>query len=114
VITILYNLVLGVKFLHDVNVIHRDIKPANILIDSQCSIKFCDFGLARSIEEPSDIIRTMAHDIRSTNLKKRSFSPFVMTRFYRAPEVIVVEEYGTPIDLWSVGCILAELIRFTN
>ena len=47
--TIIYNLICGIKFLHASNVLHRDLKPANILISEDCSIKLCDYGLARSL-----------------------------------------------------------------
>ena len=49
IVVILYNILCGIKFLHSANIMHRDIKPANILIDAQCQIKICDFGMARSI-----------------------------------------------------------------
>ena len=49
--TIIYNLICAVKFLHSLNIIHRDLKPANILIDSNCDVKLCDFGLARTLPE---------------------------------------------------------------
>ena len=51
VTSILYNMLCGIKFLHSANVLHRDLKPANILINDDCKIKFCDFGLARTLPE---------------------------------------------------------------
>lgn len=56
VVTILYNVLCALNFMHSANVIHRDIKPANILINSECAVKICDFGLARVI--PEDLLRT--------------------------------------------------------
>lgn len=54
IITILYNMLCAVKFLHSANIIHRDLKPANLLIDSTCSVKICDFGLARSLKSSNE------------------------------------------------------------
>lgn len=54
IITILYNMLCAIKFLHSANIIHRDLKPANLLIDNTCSVKICDFGLARSLKTPSE------------------------------------------------------------
>ena len=51
VITILYNLLCSVKFMHSANIVHRDMKPSNILIDGQCGVKICDFGLSRTLPE---------------------------------------------------------------
>lgn len=54
IITILYNMLCAIKFLHSANIIHRDLKPANLLIDNTCSVKICDFGLARSLKTSSE------------------------------------------------------------
>jgi mitogen-activated protein kinase 1/3 len=78
--------------------VHRDLKPANVLIDQDCNISVCDFGLAKSLPKV-----------------KRPMTAHVASRWYRAPEVIVTSgEYSSPMDMWSLGCILAELIAFTN
>jgi len=91
---ILYQVLLGLKYMHSANVIHRDLKPSNILINEDCEVKICDFGLARGVvEEDEDLL-----------------TEYVVTRWYRAPEVIcAARKYGFGIDVWSVGCILAEL-----
>ena len=92
-----YQILRGLKYIHSANVIHRDLKPSNLLVNSNCDLKICDFGLARvadSAQENSDFL-----------------SEYVTTRWYRAPEVLLnYPTYGTAIDVWSVGCILAELI----
>ncbi len=86
----LYQLLLGLKYMHSAGMVHRDLKPANILINEDCSIKICDFGLARGLTR------------------------HVVTRWYRAPEVILLQqrkEFLTAVDMWSVGCIFAELMK---
>jgi mitogen-activated protein kinase 1/3 len=188
-----YNLLCAVKYLHGCNIIHRDLKPANILINEDCSVKICDFGLARSIagvesaaitsttkkfvtggEEgaisegeddqtvvPGELSKIHADDMHTPtgagkktsddlaaataamNLEeeakdegltdmqkkrkemskrllktkdmrknmKRDLTGHVVTRWYRAPELILLEkDYGPAIDMWSVGCIFAELL----
>ena len=78
--------------------IHRDIKPANILVDENCNLILCDFGLARTL-----------------GTKKRPMTAHVVSRWYRAPEVILGNtSYDQSLDVWSVGCVLAELIGFTD
>ncbi|KAL0355036.1 UNVERIFIED_CONTAM: Cyclin-dependent kinase G-2 [Sesamum radiatum] len=91
---IMKQLLEGVKFLHENGVMHRDLKPSNILINKKGEVKICDFGLSRQFESESG-----------------SYSPRVVTLSYRAPEILAqVETYSTAIDMWSVGCIMAELL----
>lgn len=96
--SIIYQILCGVKYIHSARVIHRDLKPGNILVNSQGLIKICDFGLARGINE----------DTESERIK---ITRYVATRWYRAPELIIsLKNYSTSIDMWSVGCIIAELL----
>jgi len=187
--TVVYNLLCAIKYLHTGNVIHRDLKPANVLVNEDCSVKICDFGLARSLEGvhqsemlikgrkfakedheskaedaghctpiegsvPAKITPADKSDkdlVESANLlsltacaapsaeeekkeqsaedkrkeltsrliktkdqrknMKRELTGHVVTRWYRAPELILLEkDYGPAIDMWSVGCIFAELL----
>ena len=96
ILTIIYNLLCALNFVHSANLVHRDIKPGNVLINDQCGVKICDFGLARSM--PSE-------------KKERCLSPHVISRWYRPPEVIQIEKYDTTADIWSLGCILGELLN---
>lgn len=87
-------LLLGVEHLHENWILHRDLKPSNLLLTSNGVLKICDFGLARNYEDP---------------LSK--YTPGVVTLWYRAPEVLFAsQEYSTALDMWSVGCIFAELL----
>lgn len=171
--TVTYNLLCAVKYIHSCHVLHRDLKPANILINEDCTIKVCDFGLARSTtgidtaswiiddkkKEKSNEISVSGGDdeefvlkdcetaeigsskdvemnekkdedkkeeskskksaiknklVRSKNQRKnmkRELTGHVVTRWYRAPELILLEkDYGPPIDFWSIGCIFGELL----
>ncbi|KAM6338900.1 cyclin-dependent kinase 6 isoform 2-T2 [Podargus strigoides] len=83
----------GLDFLHSHRVVHRDLKPQNILVTSNGQIKLADFGLAR---------------IYSFQM---ALTSVVVTLWYRAPEVLLQSSYATPVDLWSVGCIFAEMFR---
>ncbi len=172
---LIYNLIVGLKYIHSANVLHRDIKPANILINEDCSVRICDFGLARSIvgvegtslsqmkqsgknleeyqaasddedvkvndtqlakikkdepeakAQPKPVVEdekkapeeTKKKEIRAQLKKtkevrrnmKRQLTGHVVTRWYRAPEIILLEkDYGPAVDVWSVGCIFAELL----
>ncbi|KAF7489166.1 Stress-activated protein kinase JNK [Sarcoptes scabiei] len=90
---LLYQLLCGIKHLHSAGIIHRDLKPSNIVVKSDCTLKILDFGLARSSGGP------------------QMMTPYVVTRYYRAPEVILGMGYQENVDIWSVGCIMGELIR---
>lgn len=93
----LYQILRGLKYLHSANVLHRDLKPSNILLSRNCDLKICDFGLARFMGQPDDT--------------KSFATEYVATRWYRAPEVILSwTEYTQAMDIWSVGCIFAEIL----
>lgn len=93
-----HQLLRGLVYLHSAHVVHRDIKPSNILVNKDCSLKICDFGLARVLAKDEE-----------DNLGQ---TDYVVTRWYRAPEVVLsATEYTIAIDVWAVGCILAELIQ---
>jgi mitogen-activated protein kinase 1/3 len=91
---IMYQILRTLYYLHSANVIHRDIKPSNVLINEDCTIKLCDFGLSRNIRE-----------------QDLSLTEYVVTRYYRAPEVMLSShQYSKSIDIWSAGCTFAELL----
>ncbi|KAG2495827.1 hypothetical protein HYH03_006066 [Edaphochlamys debaryana] len=96
---ITFQLVLGLAHCHSQRVIHRDIKPANVLLSgngTSCVAKLCDFGFARFVSGPS------------YHTQER-LSTYVVTRWYRAPEILVGGKYGLPSDVWGLGCTLAEM-----
>jgi len=143
--TFLYQMLIGLKYIHSCNVIHRDLKPANILLNEDCSLKICDFGLARIVDEVSVAISTsstsavntpvvtkraggrscsiaeqvLSHDdnddkhvptMPAKTPLTRQLTKHVVTRWYRAPELILIQPYTTAVDIWSMGCIFAELL----
>merc|ERR1719162_420340 len=98
----IYQLLRGLKYIHSAGVIHRDLKPSNLLVNSNCDLKICDFGLARGIHQ-----QDLGKDGGTMLLTE-----YVVTRWYRAPEIMLAcHEYSKPVDIWSVGCIFAELIQ---
>lgn len=77
--------------MHSAGVVHRDLKPSNILINENCDLKICDFGLAR--------------------VQEAQMTGYVSTRYYRAPEIMLTwRRYNEKVDIWSAGCIFAEMI----
>lgn len=90
----LYQILRGLKYIHSANVIHRDLKPSNLLLNANCDLKICDFGLARLSAE------------------NEFMTEYVVTRWYRAPELLLnSSDYTAAIDVWSVGCIYMELMN---
>jgi tRNA A-37 threonylcarbamoyl transferase component Bud32 len=104
----IYQVLRGLKYIHSCRVLHRDLKPSNLLVNSNCDLKICDFGLARGIRrDPTDPSNSGTSSTSDTML----LTEYVVTRWYRAPEIMLAcHEYSYPIDVWSVGCIFAELI----
>lgn len=91
----IYQIISALAYCHSHRVLHRDLKPQNILIDRQGSVRLADFGLARAFGLP---IKTYTHE--------------VVTLWYRAPEILLgARQYSTPVDMWSVGCIFAEMAQ---
>jgi len=92
----LYQLLRGLKYLHSCNVLHRDLKPSNLLVNENCDLKITDFGLSRGVN-PSDCLDFLTE--------------YVVTRWYRAPEIVLSSDtYTKAVDMWSAGCIFAELL----
>ena len=117
----IYQILRGTLYFHSANVIHRDLKPANILANKNCDLKICDFGLDHGkikdddksvlnlIDNPSlpiEYSNNIIYDDSKRELNDRNIS-----RWYRAPEAILSpDDYKKPVDIWSIGCILAELL----
>ena len=94
--SIMFQILSGVKYIHDNFILHRDIKPANILLRNKGEVKLADFGLSRFFEKRKN--------------QWRAYTNSVVTLWYRAPELLLSEcYYKTSIDMWSVGCVMAEL-----
>nr|AOO87127.1 cyclin dependent kinase A [Kalanchoe daigremontiana] len=93
----MYQILDGLSFCHSRRILHRDLKPQNLLIDQPThTLKLADFGLARAFDVP---LKTYTHE--------------VVTLYYRAPEILLgPHSYSTPVDIWAVGCIFAEMVNF--
>jgi mitogen-activated protein kinase 15 len=96
---VIYQILKCLKYMHSAELLHRDIKPSNILLNSDCLVKVADFGLVRSVavkEDGPGLVLT----------------EYVATRWYRAPEILLGSHtYTKGVDMWSLGCILGELLQ---
>ncbi|XP_032502057.1 mitogen-activated protein kinase 11 isoform X5 [Phocoena sinus] len=89
---LVYQLLRGLKYIHSAGIIHRDLKPSNLAVNEDCELRILDFGLARQADE--------------------EMTGYVATRWYRAPEIMLNwMHYDQTVDIWSVGCIMAELLQ---
>lgn len=96
---IIYQLLRALKYIHSGELIHRDLKPSNLLLNSDCHAKLCDFGLCRSLASDA------------SDMSKIALTDYVATRWYRPPEIILGSvKYSKGVDMWAVGCIIAELM----
>ena len=103
--------------MHSGNIIHRDLKPANILANKNCDLKICDLGLGRAEVYDYDELKKIkpkkkkSKTDESNSEEDPELTEYVITRWYRAPEVILCpSHYAKAVDIWSVGCIFAELL----
>ncbi|XP_039787976.1 cyclin-dependent kinase A-2-like [Panicum virgatum] len=96
IVKVRFSILRGIAYCHSHRVLHRDLKPQNLLIDRRANLlKLADFGSARAFGIP---VRTLTHE--------------VMTLWYRAPEILLgARHYSTSVDVWSVGCIFAEMVN---
>jgi serine/threonine protein kinase len=91
---IVYQMLCALKYVHSASILHRDLKPANCLIQDSCDVAICDFGLARYVN-PGDPGRN-------------EMTEYVITRWYRPPELVLSHDYNNSVDIWALGCVMAE------
>lgn len=97
----IYQTLRALKTIHSADIVHRDLKPANLLLNANCDLKVCDYGLARSLKAGFEKVK----------VGEGVMTEYVATRWYRAPEIMLsFKMYTKAIDMWAIGCILAELI----
>ena len=119
----LYQILCALKYIHSAGVMHRDLKPSNVLLNANCDLKICDFGLARGVLPSSaDSAGPISAAIDggeealgggavAASEQHSDLTEYVVTRWYRAPEIMLsCHTYHESIDMWSVGCMLAEML----
>mmetsp|Transcript_30179 Transcript_30179/g.39759 ORF Transcript_30179/g.39759 Transcript_30179/m.39759 type:complete len:582 (+) Transcript_30179:275-2020(+) len=104
---LMLQLVNGLRAMHHYDILHRDLKPGNLLVNKECQLRITDFGLsryaARCNQDP---------DGKDGNAPKEKLTEYVVTRWYRCPELLLspAQNYSCAVDMWSAGCIFAELM----
>lgn len=113
----MYQMLRALKYTHSAQILHRDLKPQNILVNSSCELVVCDFGLARCTGTGAGASADAAPDAEGDTGGDEDMdgagplTVYVVTRWYRAPELLLgCTAYGPGVDMWSVGCILAEIL----
>lgn len=91
-----YQMLCGLAYMHSASILHRDMKPANCLVTSSCDLAICDFGLSRYVEEEDEVGAAMTE--------------YVVTRWFRPPELVLTQMYSSAVDIWALGCIFAQLM----
>lgn len=106
----LWQLLCATKYMHSGGVVHRDLKPSNILVNSECDLRVCDFGLARGLENESSGKQDAEGNVLEPQ-EEEFMTEYVVTRWYRAPEILLgSRDYKKSVDIWSVGCVFAEML----
>ena len=132
----LMQMVLVLEYLQSKKILHRDIKPPNILVDQYFNVKLCDFGVARNIKsikivnknieeyrlfENNNLIDITNYQLNNIPIQRnsflknyeKSFTHRIGSRWYRPPEIILInKKYDEKFDIWSLGCVFAEMLGF--
>ena len=96
---VIYQIIKATHYMHSGELLHRDLKPSNCLLNAECHIKICDFGLARSIHSDLPLASNPV------------LTDYVATRWYRGPEILLGStRYTKGVDMWAIGCILGEVL----
>ena len=98
VVYLAYQILKGVQYLHACGILHRDLKPSNVLVNEDCSVRIADMGMAR------------LHGEAEPATPGGDMTEYVVSRWWRGPEVMVDQHYSFPLDVWSVGCIAGEML----
>lgn len=114
----MWQLLCGLKYMHSAGIVHRDIKPSNLLVNRASDLCICDFGLARGLDCEYQIPLAGVNNAGEknvdeiNNLANIQMSQNVVTRWYRAPEILLGSQvYDESVDLWAAGCVLYEIIN---
>jgi serine/threonine protein kinase len=91
-----YQMLCALRYIHSASILHRDMKPANCLVTTDCDLALCDFGLARYVDEDDGVGAAMTE--------------YVVTRWFRPPELVLTQLYSSAVDMWALGCIFGQML----